>query len=72
MKRRPPGHTGFEATVLGIGDLADRSVPMDQGVATLHRAMDYGLNLIEGQGPCWWNPGKGKGPLRLGLRIVEA
>ena len=26
---------------------------------------------IEGKGPCWWNPGKGRGPLRLGIRIVE-
>jgi aryl-alcohol dehydrogenase-like predicted oxidoreductase len=47
MKRRPLGKTGFEASVIGIGDLADRSVPIEQCVATLHRAMDYGLNLID-------------------------
>jgi aryl-alcohol dehydrogenase-like predicted oxidoreductase len=47
MKRRPLGKTGFEASVLGIGDLADRSVPIEKCVATLHRAMDYGLNLID-------------------------
>jgi 1-deoxyxylulose-5-phosphate synthase len=47
MKRRPLGKTGFAASVLGIGDLADRSVPLEQCVATLHRAMDYGLNLID-------------------------
>lgn len=47
MKRRLLGKTGFEASVLGIGDLADRSVPLEQCVATLHRAMDYGLNLID-------------------------
>jgi 1-deoxyxylulose-5-phosphate synthase len=41
------GSTGFEATVLGIGDLADRSVPLEQCVATIHRAMDFGLNLID-------------------------
>jgi len=34
-------------SVLGIGDLADRSVPLENCVATLHRAMDYGLNLID-------------------------
>ncbi len=47
MKRRLLGKTGFEASVLGIGDLADRSVPLEKCVATLHRAMDYGLNLID-------------------------
>ena len=47
MKRRLLGKTGFEASMLGIGDLADRSVPLEKCVATLHRAMDYGLNLID-------------------------
>ena len=47
MKRQPLGKTGFEASVLGIGDLADRTVPIEKCVATLHRAMDYGLNLID-------------------------
>jgi len=33
--------------MLGIGDVADRSVPLERCVATLHRAMDYGLNLVD-------------------------
>lgn len=45
--RRVLGRTGFKATVLGIGDLADRSVPPADCVATIHRAMDYGLNVID-------------------------
>jgi len=45
--RRVLGRTGFRATQLGIGDLADRSVPLEQCVATLHRAMDAGLNVID-------------------------
>jgi len=47
MKRRPLGSTGASVSRLGIGDLADRSVPLEQCVRTLHRAMDYGLNLID-------------------------
>ncbi len=39
--------TGFSAAVLGIGDLADRSVPLDECVMTLQRAIDFGLNLID-------------------------
>lgn len=46
-ENRPLGSTGFSATALGIGDLADRSVPLEQCVATLHRAMDFGLNVID-------------------------
>jgi 1-deoxyxylulose-5-phosphate synthase len=45
--RRRLGRTGFRATAVGIGDLADRSVPLAQCVATLHRAMDAGLNVID-------------------------
>lgn len=45
--RRTLGGTGFRATQIGIGDLADRSVPLAQCVATLHRAMDAGLNVID-------------------------
>jgi aryl-alcohol dehydrogenase-like predicted oxidoreductase len=45
--RRELGRTGFRATILGIGDLADRSVPLEQCVATVHRAMDAGLNVID-------------------------
>jgi 1-deoxyxylulose-5-phosphate synthase len=45
--RRPLGRTGFVATVLGIGDLADRNVPMEECVTTLRRAMEAGLNVID-------------------------
>ena len=45
--RRELGHTGFCATQLGIGDLADRTVPLPSCVATIHRALDAGLNLID-------------------------
>ncbi|MFY0570849.1 aldo/keto reductase [Archangium lansingense] len=45
--RRQLGRTGFQATRVGMGDLADRSVPLAQCVATLHRAMDAGLNVID-------------------------
>lgn len=47
LPRRPLGKTGFDASMLGIGDLADRSLPLEQCVETVHRAMDYGLNLID-------------------------
>jgi len=45
--RRELGRTGFRATVIGIGDLADRSTPLEQCVATLRRAMEAGLNLVD-------------------------
>jgi 1-deoxyxylulose-5-phosphate synthase len=47
LEERPLGSTGFHATILGIGDLADRSIPMEKCVATIHRGMDFGLNLID-------------------------
>jgi aryl-alcohol dehydrogenase-like predicted oxidoreductase len=47
MPRRELGRTGFAATVLGIGDLADRSVPLEACVATACRALDAGLNVID-------------------------
>jgi 1-deoxyxylulose-5-phosphate synthase len=47
LPRREIGRTGFRATILGIGDLADRSVPLATCVATIHRAMDAGLNVID-------------------------
>jgi 1-deoxyxylulose-5-phosphate synthase len=45
--RRQLGSTKFEATVLGIGDIADRNVPIETCVATVRRAMDAGLNVID-------------------------
>ena len=47
MQKRPLGKTGALVSVLGIGDIADRSVPLEKCVATIHRAMDYGLNLVD-------------------------
>ncbi len=46
-EKRPLGRTGFSATRLGIGDLADRNVPLGTCVATLRRALDAGLNLVD-------------------------
>jgi 1-deoxyxylulose-5-phosphate synthase len=45
--RRALGRTGFVATVLGIGDVADRNLPLEICVATVRRAIDAGLNLID-------------------------
>lgn len=45
--RRELGRTGFVATALGAGDLADRSVPLERCVATLRRALDAGLNVVD-------------------------
>ncbi len=47
LPRRELGRTGFRATALGIGDLADRSLPIETLVATARRAIDAGLNLID-------------------------
>ena len=47
MTTRPLGRTGFKASRIGIGDIADRNVPLEEGVRTLRRAMDFGLNLID-------------------------
>src|SRR5690348_16908674 len=45
--RRELGRTGYVATALGIGDLADRNVPVEACVATARRALDAGLNVID-------------------------
>jgi aryl-alcohol dehydrogenase-like predicted oxidoreductase len=45
--RRELGRTGFVATALGIGDLADRTVPIEECVATVERAIAAGLNVID-------------------------
>jgi aryl-alcohol dehydrogenase-like predicted oxidoreductase len=45
--RRALGRTGFVATVLGIGDIADRRIDAPTLIATLRRAMDAGLNVID-------------------------
>ena len=45
--RRVLGRTGFVASRIGIGDLADRNVPIEQCVATARRAIDAGCNVID-------------------------
>ena len=45
--RRELGRTGFVATQIGIGDIADRSLPIETCVSTLRRALDFGLNLVD-------------------------
>lgn len=47
LPSRPLGRTGFLATSLGIGDLADRALPIEHCVATARRAIDAGLNVID-------------------------
>ncbi len=47
MRRRALGKTAVQVSVLGIGDIADRAVSLHQCVATLRRAMDHGLNLVD-------------------------
>jgi aryl-alcohol dehydrogenase-like predicted oxidoreductase len=45
--RRELGRTGFFATAIGAGDVADRSLPLETCVATLRRAIDAGLNVVD-------------------------
>ncbi|MBI4979874.1 MAG: aldo/keto reductase [Spirochaetes bacterium] len=45
--RRELGTTGFKATQLGIGDVADRAVAFIDCVATIRRTLDAGLNIID-------------------------
>ena len=45
--RRLLGATGFAATQIGCGDLADRAVPLAQCVATARRALEAGINVID-------------------------
>ena len=47
LPRRALGRTGFVATILGIGDVADRSLSLETCVATVRRAIEAGLNLID-------------------------
>lgn len=46
-QKRPMGRTGFQASVLGIGDLADRTLSLQQNVGLVRRALDAGLNVID-------------------------
>jgi aryl-alcohol dehydrogenase-like predicted oxidoreductase len=45
--RRELGRTGFVATRLGAGDLADASLPIETCVETLQRSLDAGLNVVD-------------------------
>ena len=45
--RRALGRTGFVATAVGAGDLADRSLSIEACAATLRAALDAGLNLVD-------------------------
>jgi len=45
--RRALGRTGFVASVIGVGDLADRSVLLGDCVATVRRALDAGCNVLD-------------------------
>jgi 1-deoxyxylulose-5-phosphate synthase len=45
--RRALGKTGFVASALGIGDLADRNLSLATLVNTARRAIDAGLNVID-------------------------
>ncbi|MCE9669201.1 aldo/keto reductase [Myxococcus stipitatus] len=47
MPRRALGRTGFVATAVGLGDIADRAVPRASLVDTLRRGLDAGLNVID-------------------------
>jgi len=45
--RRAIARTGFTATRIGAGDLADASLPFEDCVDTLRRALDAGLNVVD-------------------------
>lgn len=45
--RRSLGRTGFKASILGIGDVADRRIPAGTLADTVRRAMDAGLNVVD-------------------------
>lgn len=45
--RRVLGRTGFVATRIGAGDLADASLPIEDCVNTLRRPLDAGLNVVD-------------------------
>jgi aryl-alcohol dehydrogenase-like predicted oxidoreductase len=47
VPERSLGRTGLRVTRLGAGDLADRAIPFETLVATLRRALDAGLNVVD-------------------------
>lgn len=50
--RRELGRTGFVASLLGAGDLADRALGLDVCAATLRRALEAGINVVD-TAPCY-------------------
>jgi aryl-alcohol dehydrogenase-like predicted oxidoreductase len=52
LPRRELGKTGFKVTQLGIGDIADRKIPVEECSATIQRALKAGLNIID-TAPCY-------------------
>jgi aryl-alcohol dehydrogenase-like predicted oxidoreductase len=47
IARRMLGRTGFNASQIGAGDLADRSLTLEECVVTLTRALDAGVNVVD-------------------------
>ena len=47
MRYRALGRTGFAASVIGAGDLADRAIAQDVCVQTLQRALAAGINVVD-------------------------
>jgi aryl-alcohol dehydrogenase-like predicted oxidoreductase len=47
MVKRELGKTGVQVSVIGAGDLADRTLPLGECVATLQRAISHGVNVID-------------------------
>jgi aryl-alcohol dehydrogenase-like predicted oxidoreductase len=45
--RRSLGRTGFVATAIGQGDVADRSIPKERCVSIVRRALDAGINVVD-------------------------
>jgi len=45
--RRTLGRTGFLATAVGAGDLADPSIGLEACASTLRRAIDAGVNVVD-------------------------
>ncbi|MEZ0230590.1 MAG: aldo/keto reductase [Planctomycetota bacterium] len=47
IPRRSLGRTGFAASALGVGDVADRKLGLDACVSAVVRALDHGLNVLD-------------------------
>lgn len=47
LPRRSLGRTGFRATAVGAGDVADRKLGLDGCAAAVTRALDAGVNVVD-------------------------